>query len=389
MQSSNCDEPHEAGLDVVSKAEPSHALEAEKASTEDVPVPGAPEGHTHQPAKKRQKKSRKGKEVEGEEPVKRSRRRGRLEMMPDMNLDILFYILGLLHPMDLLNLARTTKSFRHLLMQKSSAFAWKTARSQIQSLPDCPPDMSEPQYANLLFYPHCHRCGKVVPTIHWRLRLRYCPACRKEYLVDSRRCGAPVYQLPLALPRERMKQGRYKVFFVEREASLAFQKEYRKLPTEEREEFLKNKRLQVAEIEKHAAECEEWHRGVTSMRKSELDEVRSARADAILARIDDLGYSDVIEFFGGRIEMIERKVFSIPKPLTDKEWARICPDLLERVDGYRQQITELMLYNPRRKVLVGLYNEYVRKPAPPGAAVDMLPHVADLATFPPFDDIIK
>ncbi|KIJ57846.1 hypothetical protein HYDPIDRAFT_48423, partial [Hydnomerulius pinastri MD-312] len=75
--------------------------------------------------------------------------------------------------------------------------------------------------------------------------------------------------------------------------------------------------------------------------------------------------------------------------LSPIEWARICPDLLERVDGYRQQITELMLYNPRRKVLVGLYNEYVRKPAPPGAAVDMLPHVADLATFPPFDDIIK
>lgn len=58
--------------------------------------------------------------------------------------------------MDLLNLSRTSKDFRNLLLQRSSASAWKIARLQVDDLPDCPQDMSEPQYANLAFYPHCH-----------------------------------------------------------------------------------------------------------------------------------------------------------------------------------------------------------------------------------------
>ncbi|KAF9218720.1 hypothetical protein BS17DRAFT_654775, partial [Gyrodon lividus] len=83
-------------------------------------------------------------------------RRGRLEMLPELNLDVLFHIFSFLQPMDLLNLARTTKAFRQLLMRRSSVSVWKTARGGVEGLPDCPPDLNEPQYANLVFYPHCH-----------------------------------------------------------------------------------------------------------------------------------------------------------------------------------------------------------------------------------------
>jgi len=41
-------------------------------------------------------------------------------------------------------------------MDKASAFVWKTARRQVEGLPDCPADMTEPEYANLLFYARCH-----------------------------------------------------------------------------------------------------------------------------------------------------------------------------------------------------------------------------------------
>lgn len=58
--------------------------------------------------------------------------------------------------MDLLNLARTCKSLRGLLMDKSSVFVWKTARRQVQDLPDCPADLTEPEYAHLVF---CARCN--------------------------------------------------------------------------------------------------------------------------------------------------------------------------------------------------------------------------------------
>ncbi|KAF8546570.1 hypothetical protein OG21DRAFT_1103438 [Imleria badia] len=47
--------------------------------------------------------------------------------------------------MELLNLARTCKSLRQLLMDSASAFVWKTARCQVDGLPDCPADLTEPE----------------------------------------------------------------------------------------------------------------------------------------------------------------------------------------------------------------------------------------------------
>ena len=41
-------------------------------------------------------------------------------------------------------------------MDKSSAFVWKTARQQVKGLPACPADLTEPEYANLVFYARCH-----------------------------------------------------------------------------------------------------------------------------------------------------------------------------------------------------------------------------------------
>ena len=40
-------------------------------------------------------------------------------------------------------------------MIRSSTSIWKHARSQFDDLPDCPDDLSEPQYAELLFGKAC------------------------------------------------------------------------------------------------------------------------------------------------------------------------------------------------------------------------------------------
>ena len=40
-------------------------------------------------------------------------------------------------------------------MKRSSISIWKHARSQLDDLPDCPDDLSEPQYAELLFGKAC------------------------------------------------------------------------------------------------------------------------------------------------------------------------------------------------------------------------------------------
>lgn len=41
-------------------------------------------------------------------------------------------------------------------MSRTSAYLWKAARANVEGLPECPSYLSEPQYANLVFSPHCH-----------------------------------------------------------------------------------------------------------------------------------------------------------------------------------------------------------------------------------------
>ncbi len=57
-------------------------------------------------------------------------------------------------PEDLLNLARTSAGLRELLMSKASKPIWEAART-VQGIPECPSDLSDPQYADLLFGKGC------------------------------------------------------------------------------------------------------------------------------------------------------------------------------------------------------------------------------------------
>ncbi len=41
-------------------------------------------------------------------------------------------------------------------MSRSSMLLWKSARRNMVDMPDCPPYLSEPAYANLMFDVHCH-----------------------------------------------------------------------------------------------------------------------------------------------------------------------------------------------------------------------------------------
>ncbi len=58
-------------------------------------------------------------------------------------------------PMDLVNLSRTNKALRDVLMSRKSIWVWLMARRNagITKVPDPPDDMSEPAWALLLFGP--------------------------------------------------------------------------------------------------------------------------------------------------------------------------------------------------------------------------------------------
>ncbi|KAG8755252.1 hypothetical protein FRC12_010951 [Ceratobasidium sp. 428] len=93
-------------------------------------------------------------------PTKRPRqtRKGRVDgFLMLLPIEIFSEILGWSHPGDLLALSRTNKSFRRVLIQRSSQFMWRRAENNLaeMGLPECPPHTNEPSYAALLFTKNC------------------------------------------------------------------------------------------------------------------------------------------------------------------------------------------------------------------------------------------
>jgi len=70
--------------------------------------------------------------------------------------DVIIQVFQHLGPYDLLRLARTTKGLRRFLFSPTTAPLWRSCRANVPDLPDCPQDLSEPQYAYLMFELICH-----------------------------------------------------------------------------------------------------------------------------------------------------------------------------------------------------------------------------------------
>ncbi|KAI0077190.1 hypothetical protein K474DRAFT_1596542, partial [Panus rudis PR-1116 ss-1] len=108
-------------------------------------------------------------------------------------------IFAYLEPKDLLSLARSTKAFRAFLMNRSAAPCWKTARRNVEDLPDLPPGWTEPAFAHLFFDAFCHRCLNMnVGDIYWAIRGRYCKQCLKA-ITSVTFCLTPTFKFVYSL----------------------------------------------------------------------------------------------------------------------------------------------------------------------------------------------
>jgi hypothetical protein len=59
------------------------------------------------------------------------------------------------------------------------------------------------------------------------------------------------------------------------------------------------------------------------------------------------------------------------------------------MNDFRSQRLKSSVYRPRRHSWVSAYNEYVAHPSPDAPTFDLLPDVANLASFLPFREMIK
>ena len=87
-------------------------------------------------------------------------------------------ILSCVEPRDLLQLSRTSKTLRGVIMDKSNRFVWVNSFAADEEAPKCPKDISEPAWAQLLYSPYCQVRRSVAPiSIHPKNRAlnhRFC-----------------------------------------------------------------------------------------------------------------------------------------------------------------------------------------------------------------------
>ncbi|KAH0829105.1 hypothetical protein J3R83DRAFT_2571 [Lanmaoa asiatica] len=310
------------------------------------------------------------------------RRRGKPGEICQLNLDVLFLIAAYIHPIDLLNLARTCKSLRALLMDKSSVFVWKSARRQVKGLPDCPPDLTEPEYANLVFYARCHGCGKYVKTVFWEMRRRYCPSCRMRSFMDEYERTSDKKQFLSDRQKELVAILRVCLMFFFSLSRLS--------------DWLLTACTRMRSLAAGSGSRAQNRSGNASARASHKVGPSSSQWwfcisswCSIFERLKQHGYNPEVAYFGHyEIQKSRKSLFRTSKPLTDKEWDRIWPEWLETMNNFRSRRLE-NVYQSRRRSLMYKYDLYTTRPSPNTPVFDLLPHVVDVARFPPFRDTIR
>ncbi|KAI0645558.1 hypothetical protein C8Q79DRAFT_1091195 [Trametes meyenii] len=343
-------------------------------------------------------------------------RRGGLADMPKMPIDILLEIMALLHPRDLLNLARTTKEFRAFLMSRNSASLWKAARKQVPGLPDLPYWLSEPAYANLMFFTYCHGCLKPnIQSVYWRLCARYCnDECPGAKLIRPTYCLPAAFKqactnlleldktlnLDLFLQYQLVPSNRCcRQYVVCAQSEVdEFCREWKELKSDaDKLRFAKERQERAQERKNITSTLEIWARGRRQDRREELQALRCERFAAIKTRLRQEGWGADYDFMNSSDHYAFSRLTSVNKAakLTDKAWNNIRDDMskfMQTVRNRRLQHERRQRFIARLQMLHKAFNEHLtglgHGARPRTIADELLPLLGDFAVMPQFRELV-
>ncbi|KAI0329839.1 hypothetical protein GY45DRAFT_1337187 [Cubamyces sp. BRFM 1775] len=107
---------------------------------------------------------------------------GKLTHILDLPCDLFYEVASHLRPYDILQLSRSSKELRAILLSRKSRGIWVAARrNMVPPMPDCPEEhLSEPRYAQLFYERTCDACGvNQSLDVDYALAVRFCRACWK------------------------------------------------------------------------------------------------------------------------------------------------------------------------------------------------------------------
>ncbi|KAJ7172224.1 hypothetical protein C8R46DRAFT_141408 [Mycena filopes] len=274
---------------------------------------------------------------------------------PALPLDILFEIFSLLHPLDLINLTRTTKPFRRFLLNHANVGIWRATFATVRAagLPECPPYASELAWARLIFEKTCHICStalRVDPdmdVVWWEFSARYCKDC-----MDSETTKSIAPKLKRLDPKRNWKtimpsvpRNRYpgdpSCFYLKAHQNELIDAYNNTESPEARAAIIQKRAEDTRLITHHSSLWRAWAKKVIDDRRVEAanrqaqkrqaeETAKETRLNAIVVKLNALGWSNEPWMTGGELARHIRGfpfVF-IPKPLAPRAYRELEPGLI-------------------------------------------------------------
>ncbi|RDB24403.1 hypothetical protein Hypma_008379 [Hypsizygus marmoreus] len=338
-----------------------------------------------------------------------------LRVLLDLPLDLIYEIFGHLHPLDVYNIAQTTKALQNIILERNSRSLWKTVYERHPDIPQCPPHMPEPAWTMLIFIPSvCEECGDYRVFTDFSLRRRLCQSCadscyvRKHPLEGAEPGPFPIDHivwtllpfscrsdefLPWAISTElEDHQRRYNSRDVEAMANTVarFKQDIAEGRPGAEEDFARfniSTKKALLLWTKHADECIMWsNRGLMDACK-EYEDVSEDLIRRMKERLENLGYNDMDM---DEYELSEEAKIDNVCRLTRRAWRKIRPRLEAQVTAQRDRRLrfEREILIERRKVIIkDGYDEYKKTLQP--STWKHLPHHTELFAYDAFSDLLN
>ncbi|KAH9901324.1 hypothetical protein C8Q73DRAFT_832786 [Cubamyces lactineus] len=291
------------------------------------------------------------------------KRRGALERLMELPLEVVYLVIENLELRDVLSLARLDKAFRQMLMSRRAQAFWQAAIANTPRLPACPPGMDEPQYAHLLYDSMCHGCGRGnTNKILFFWGVRYCKDCHPHRTIDQSELAqffnAIRQETGVAQPLYVTMDGEVHIREVEE-----FRQKWEALEGDEpgRKRLAEDSAKQVVLRRTHASACDTWKSNLGYARRAENKSLKAARLAAIKGRLLEEGYSKELQVIGDAA-LAKQSFVKKPTPLTDRSWNAIRTEAIKFLEQEHTVQTRRVRENmvrPNIEIFLKVYEEWL------------------------------
>lgn len=321
--------------------------------------------------------------------------KGKLNILPDMPLDVLYEIFSHLDPPSVLNVSYTSRGLRSILITKNSRAVWRDCLASDADLPRKPDSLNEPQWIELAFGNTCTYCKTQCRSILWTFSVRVCRECAQERFIyenDVERVLHKPYKeclLHLQIYGVVDYTRVYKLDSIE-----ATIESFRSIDATDAGAVKKFEAPfldRVRQAQKYAETCDHWlHVILPRKRRLEQERMMKERLHQIECRLREHGFSEEIDYLHAVSSRLleEHPLVRSFDELTESTWRTLIPPLTKLLRDMRASMLEKKRKNflkDRMQVVISALKAYVSAHPVPTAIDDVdqiYPSALDIAAMP-------